>query len=408
MSLNSKGQSSIFVKLLFTVIASVLFFIVIMQFTSFRLSTVEEKASSNFKIQVLNTLQKLVTDPNCLAYQQNETPYKVVIDKSKLDYFVTKYNDVEPDCAKALEFDYNIIVEQFSYNFSTYPGTKIKEGECAPRNGIAVHPTDPNYLIVCDKDLSEEDVRESCCSGGDTDPYLPGPWPCSGGITVHCSRYDCTKFLKSEEECEDIDETTTEKVCCVRKTCVAHPKFVECYNIDPKTECIEVHGRINGMCGQTGRVGKVAVGVTTNVSISKFVYSFGVASGVSSFSPQKAKLEEIKLSLPIVIRHNETFYGDGIIFIYAVRGELETFVSTLEDICQKAVSNPSIDIKFSKKFKFSYPVEYFPSTNSICMLSSCKKFICPYSLEFYNITTKGEYFLDFVFNSSEKTLSVTK
>jgi hypothetical protein len=150
------------------------------------------------------------------------------------------------------------------------------------------------------------------------------------------------------------------------------------------------------------------VGKITNVQVEQKIWSFGLRAGVTSFSPEKAKQEELQLSLPVTIRHNNTFSAEGIIYIYVVRGELEDLISVLEDICEKAKANDTQDINFSKDFHFSYPVNYSSPTNSLCMTNSCKKFVCPYDLDFQEITNEGDYSLNFYFNSNSKKMTVKK
>jgi hypothetical protein len=153
----------------------------------------------------------------------------------------------------------------------------------------------------------------------------------------------------------------------------------------------------------------VPVEPTRNVDIESTTWGFGLwetETGISTFSPEKALEEEIEVSLPITIRYSETFSTEGMIYMYGVRGELESFYSTLEDVCQKAKGDESRDIKFTKEFHFSYPVEY--RGGDICMLDSCKQFSCPYDLEFENIQGDGDYLLAFSYDSGSGIISVEK
>ena len=206
--------------------------------SSFKALTLKEKEASDFRTNVLNILQKLVTDEKCLAYTKNVSGIKPVIDIQKLKKFTEIYRDLEPKCARALDFDYNIKVIQFPKEFKTYPGIKFEEGECDPSSGelgIAVEDPRQTFYIHCDKPLTPD-----CCKG-EWDGEIPFTWDC-GGTKVTCKPYDCSKFLRSKEECENIDESTTEKVCCIRSNCLPcaghlHPYFMKCYNIDPEKDC---------------------------------------------------------------------------------------------------------------------------------------------------------------------------
>lgn len=116
-----KGQTSFFYKILFIVFASMGLFFVYIQIAGFQESTVKERGLSDFKMETLNTFQKLLTDGNCLAFY-TEGAQKAVMDKDKLDIFVQDYAETEPKCAKALGSDYQIKIVQFPKTFTLYPG----------------------------------------------------------------------------------------------------------------------------------------------------------------------------------------------------------------------------------------------------------------------------------------------
>ena len=372
----------------------------------------KQRESAEFRVEALSLLQKLVSDPSCLSYGE-EKGMMPIIDKQKLDYFVEEYKDVEPECAKALGFDYNIEVVQFSQKIKTYPGELLIEGECAPYNGLAFHPNDPDYLVVCDKDLSQEDVRESCCEGCEQDIPLPGylgncSYCCKDTclpLEVYCRAYNCSQYMGSPEECESIDETTQKKICCVRQTCSEkHTKLVVCYNIDPEKDCKEVEvEKINGYCGNVGMKRKIKIGKTISVGIAAKSWNFSVGSGVSSFSPEAAVEDQVEFVLPVVIRYNSTYSANGEIHFKAVKGQLETFYSRLEDICEAAEKGKPKRIV--ERFTFRYPI--VKRGNQICMLDRCKIFKCPFNLNMPSLG-EGEYILKIYFNQTTGEIVVKK
>jgi hypothetical protein len=403
-----KAQADSFVKILFIVISSIAFVLLVIYVNSFRKSTIEEKDTSNFKMEVMDTLQNLVTNKNCLAYEYNQTPQKIVLDKNKIDSFATEYSGIEPDNAKALNFDYNIMVVQPEYGFNLYPGEKRVQGELTIADEFSSHPggwypgpeqgftyLDCNFDPADHPDLCQNTELDSItCPGCDTDPRVNCPYPHSGsawGNGICCIYWECPK-----EACESVETKPgmgdCGSGCTVAKGC-------------DLSKCTNMHGG-HGACGMTYGYTYIPAGETINANINEKVWNFGLSLGVTSFSPGKAKTDELQLSLPVTIRYNDTFSAQGTIYIYAVRGELESISSQIEDVCEKAKANDNQDIKFSRDFHFSYPVSY--DGNNICMLSSCKKFVCPYELQFGNIDTAGDYTLKFNFDSGSKTITVEK
>lgn len=396
-----RGQANIFAKTLFLVASAIALFFVILNFIQFQTSTIKERESSNFKNQVLNVLQKLLTDQNCLAYVENKTFYKITIDKKKLDEFTNKFIDLEPECSKALDFDYNIKVVQFEHIFSTYPGELIVPGKPQYVNSLAWHDIHYNSTHVwyglCnfepqkepDKCIGELDGPTNCPQSC---WYHPEPWnKCPGSIC--CINYICPKT-----KCQTkINQEG------------GHPYIVIC-NVSLKDDCEVYLYNLHRWCGKVAIEIPLPVGPSKNITVQQKIWEFGLAAGITSFSPEKARKEELQISLPITIRYNETFSTEGIIYIYAVRGELESLVSILEDVCEKASFAPYQKITFTKDFHFSYPINFYisPKLTNVCMLSSCKKFVCNYSLYAENISIEGDYLLKFSFDPSKTEIAVRK
>lgn len=393
-------------KILFLVLSIALFILTIHQISSFKALTLKEKKALDFRTNVLNILQKLVTDEDCLAYAKNASVIKPVIDIKKLENFTKTYQDIEPKCARALDFDYYIKVVQFPKHFKTYPGIRLEEGECDVTQGelgIAVEdPSQATIFIACNASLTP-----GCCNGTEYDGEIPFTWICDGTI-VMCKPYNCSKFLRSKEECEKVNDTTTEKVCCIRENCLKcaghlHPYLMKCYNIDPEVDCEPLPKQpINACCGLVSYYKKIPVEVSFNATVSEKTWFFSISSNVSSFSPAKAIKDEVTIPLPVSIRYNETYSAEGIIYIKAVKGELEQFYSLLQHICDMAEDK---EIKISKEFKFSFPVE--KRDNKICMLDKCKLFDCPLSLKMDKLP-EGFYILKIVYDPSAREIRVEK
>ncbi len=429
-----KGQISFPAKVAVTVISVTAFMLVIFYYASFVSTVKEEKAKAEFRAEVLSVLQKLVNSEKCLAYSGLVKSSKPVLDKKKIEEFVSKYKDIEPDCAKALDFDYSVKIIQLPKDIKTYPGEAVKQVECGEVTGygIAVHGYGKDELtifFVCESDLRGHCSEEVDCNGGWGDrscPYIPGhgyyistdhPLNFNG---VLCYPYNCSEFIVQKIRCsfgscsvEDDEKCMKlamkgEKVCCIHTNCLQsggsdyHPYFLKCYNLDPERECKPVSMvSVNAYCGAISVPVRVPATTSHEISLNQKVWSFSVSSGITSFSPQKAKWDEMEISYPVVIRYNETFSTEGVIKIKAVRGELEKFVGILEDICKKAERGENV--YFADEFSFSYSVKRYG--NRICMLDKCKIFDCPIPLEMKEIK-KGEYYLRIIYHPSEGKIRV--
>jgi streptogramin lyase len=160
---------------------------------------------------------------------------------------------------------------------------------------------------------------------------------------------------------------------------------------------------------QTGaKLGISKVKPSKEIQVEEKTWSFSVGSektfGAKSFSPGKARRDEIQIAIPITIRYNETFATEGMINIYAVKGELEDLYGIIDYLCINAKNFPERDVKFSKVLHFSYPVKMV--NDNICMLESCKKVECVVPVKMINFND-GEYSINFVYDSSKKTIEIS-
>jgi WD40 repeat protein len=160
---------------------------------------------------------------------------------------------------------------------------------------------------------------------------------------------------------------------------------------------------------QTGaQLGMSEIKPSKEIEVEEKVWSFSVGSektfGTQSFSPEKAKKAEIKIAIPVTIRYNETFATEGIMYVYAVRGELEEFFGTIDYLCMSAKNFPEKEIKFSKSFHFSYPVR--KEDNKICMLNSCKIIECDVPIKMKEFTN-GDYQINFIYDATKKEIDIS-
>lgn len=385
-----------------------------MYFSFFRTSTIEEKGYSDFKLEVVNVFQKLSTDKNCLSYENSGTPEKIVIDKNKLDDFVSKYSGTEPECAKSLNFDYNIKVVQYFKNFSLYPGDIYRPMETMLDLLCSNYYSKNNFIYIsCNYKPAEYQNVCQACSEFDMGYYKCDPsWGCGDDPLNNCPYNGSNTTSPSQLHCPF--GKPPNGMCCIYRLCPvsacnqvvstsvhSHPHCYAGFGTCNVSKCRDPQGSewyFDAHCTK----GIVQVlqpsNDVRNVVIPSQTYGFGVGFGVSAFSPQKAVTNEIQLSFPVTIRYNETFSAEGVAYIYAATGELESLSTTIYDICDKAKASPNDSISFSKDMRLSLPVYY--SNGRLCMLDACKIINCPYKLNFENITQEGDYTLEFSYSLS--------
>ncbi len=160
---------------------------------------------------------------------------------------------------------------------------------------------------------------------------------------------------------------------------------------------------------QTGaQLGISEVKPSKEIEVEEKIWSFSVGSekvfGAKSFSPEKAKKMEIRISLPVALKYNETFATEGIMYVYAVKGELEEFYGIVDYLCENAKNFPQKEIKFSKLFHFSYPVEMV--NDRICMLDSCKVVKCDIPIRMKRFSS-GDHQIDFVYDATDREIRVS-
>lgn len=121
-----RGQVTFTIKSLVLILSIIVFMVIVWRYQNFFMGTVEEKQRFDFRIEVLNTLQKLINDEECLAYSFENVTKKGVISKKKLGKFENKYDSLEPDCAPSTTFDYNVEVKTIDTRFSIYQGSSSR------------------------------------------------------------------------------------------------------------------------------------------------------------------------------------------------------------------------------------------------------------------------------------------
>ncbi len=459
---NMKGQMSFFIKSII-IILSILSFVTIIYFSeASRIATIEEKESSELKMNSLEILQKLVNTKDCLAYEYNSTTQKGNLDIEKIESFAANYSNFEPKPAKAVDFDYSIEIVQFQKNYTLYPGkawgeySKIgveelfdlidekkiifvgdKSGSMSgsvKKCDSSFYPSYPNTKICCERMFLY--VLTDMLSDESYLAIIPYSTSCDPEILVNLTRVEGNRSdIKNKVDLlspggstgmaaglekaynHSINKNIVDETVIVLLTDGCENRCGNSVNIAKNYNHtkIPVHTIAFGSYACEGPLKKISeitkgefFDVPTceklvkiqkasqkNLTIPEKIWEFGTFS----FSPEAARKEKIELVLPITIRYNETTSREGEIKIIAVRGELETITSLVEDVCLKAEKNLNKEIVLRRDLYFTYPVTY--NGTHLQMLESYKKVDCgSIPINFENITQRGEYNVEITYDGS--------
>jgi len=412
---------SFFIKAVVMIAAVLSFAATVFFFHSSQISTIKEKEKSELRMEAMEILQKLINKRENLAYVYDNVTQKGNLDIRKIINFVGSYSHTEPDTAKALNFDYKIEIMQYPRNFTLYPGKKWEEKEVNMRYLCS----DPGYgdefiLIICNYDPENcSDICEEC---GEFDECSIPDCPASCGknplkncpYNGSCDVTDCPTSSSPDP---------SKEVCCRYLRC---PRVGTCdYVVNthfPHSTCWVGFGNCDlSKCTDVGCTrgtgswdhghctkGKIPIPIPSakmiNITIPIRKWGFGVGFGTSSFSPEGAIQSKEEVVLPVVIRYNATTMRGGLIKITAVRGELETLNSLIEDVCLKAEKNPGKEIKVLRDLYFSYPVSY--DGTYLNMVDGKKIPDCNYPIEFDNIEREGEQSVEIRYDPSSSKIFI--
>lgn len=109
------SQSSHFLSIISVTIALVAISLILFYNEYFKSKYLEENEKLNLKMEAYQIAKKLIS---CLGEEKEGIFY---IDKNKLDDFSQKYAEIEPKCAIADSFDYNMKIIQFEKEIRNYP-----------------------------------------------------------------------------------------------------------------------------------------------------------------------------------------------------------------------------------------------------------------------------------------------
>lgn len=388
-----KGEISLFSKSLLIVIISVGIIFSSFLFFQFFGKTVELKKGVKFKNEVLKSLLNIVSK-NCLGMEKLGNIH--VLNVSKILEAEIKYKGIELECERPIDFDYDLKIIQFEKNYKAYPGKYFLPGDLTFSGEFSSHPfrgfSKNEYVPYFECNFDPKKHPE-LCKQSELDRIICG---------------DCR--VNPKENCP---YEKVKRICCIYYMC---PRDA-CESVEIKKGagdcsggCIVVKGcdlskckwyPWHGACGMTYEEKEIKFEKEIEFSLPLKTWEFGFSLGVSQYSPENAKYNEIVLSLPVILWYNETFSVDGAIYIHAVKGELEIFYGILQYICDKAKIGEEREIK--RKIMLSYPIKIV--NNKVCMLDNCKNLDCDLKIRI-PLLEPGEHYLTFRYNKNKNLIEV--
>lgn len=177
-----KGASKFLTKGVFLILTLLIIGLSINRLFSVNVAVYEESAEQKLSNKMMNILEVLSGSKSCLAYdekgriegREGELATHRVLDKKKIDEFVTKYYETEPSCARDYSIGYRIDVE-VSKEFD-----KLKEyvqsGGVLWSDGDRNIDVDPNFFIKFQysdtspylSDVNQQSLNSAFTQGIDT------------------------------------------------------------------------------------------------------------------------------------------------------------------------------------------------------------------------------------------------
>jgi len=153
--------------------------------------------------------------------------------------------------------------------------------------------------------------------------------------------------------------------------------------IGPLQEVADITGGEFFRAKTCGELIETEIPEPIEVEMEADVWTFGDRE----FSEDEALKEKIRVSIPVVVRYNQSTFLPGTMSITLVNGELEKLVGFIEETC------------FTEKelvltLYLNYPVS-LKDENKICMEfksgDKCQKLACEKTIEFHEIERPGKY-----------------
>ncbi|MEM5853199.1 MAG: VWA domain-containing protein [Candidatus Aenigmatarchaeota archaeon] len=448
-----KGQTSILIKGIYLILILVSIAIFINRIFYSNLTSAQQERNLMLKNRANRLLDVLAGDVNCLGYEEKGSVEKKVIElsshrileKKKLDDF-SKFNDIQPDCARDFDFGYRVDVETFPLYISSAE-VERKGGVFGKLlsiiNGkkvvfvLDVSGSMGNYGGKCDVDHDRD--TKICCLKLFMYGFIEGmsddseiaviPFGDESGCNPRLL-FDFTRlngFSTREELKKKISSLSpkhgTPMAAGLKKgfeyafanggeAIVLLTDGVENECIPPNSIDVARSFKYTGIPVYTVAYGSVAdTGVlqeiasisngqffdarmceelvskpkeSLEVEIPPMKWSFGDAE----FSRKESLRQKISVSIPINVLVDEKTIIPGKMTITIFDGELEEFRGFLDKSC---LTNTN----FRKTFTFHYPLHFDSSNKKLCLeidgKEFCQKIKCEKNIKFPKKISPGKY-----------------
>lgn len=452
-----KGQTSFFIKGVYMIIVLIVVAIVINRIVSMNLALTEQGKSFRLRDKAGNIMGSLAASSKCLAYEERGTAAgsivdlstHKVLDKEKLDSFVKKYSEIEPDCMRDFNYGYRIYVKTLPINMTT-EGVKRAGGvfedvlELIDGKRVifvmdvtgSMSSKDGRYKgktvtkLECVKIFMKEFIDRMSddsvialyvysyppCPPEQLFPFTPLPGSrldmkkkvegmSAGGGTPMSAALNESFNYGEDNDGEAIVLLTDgrENKCPPPKWPPPNSPAVARIHKNSGIPVYTVSFGFGADKGTLKDVAEISGGeffdaetcgelITEpksilNVTIEPKTWEFGD----STFSEDEAFRESISIALPVMVYYNRSTLLPGRMKITLVEGELEEFVGFIEKAC-------STESDLTASISVSYPttLEVVGGENSLCMAfkegKKCQKLACDEQIEFEGITP-GNYII---------------
>jgi len=437
-----KGQVSFFMKSLILIASIIALAIVVFAVQTFIGGTVETKVAADLDMGALNVLQKNINDEGCLSYIFENTVQKDVVDLAKLTNFVATYNNREPDCAKAYDFDYAVQVRQLDTDYTLYPhfiGGDVGVMLVMDRSGSMGGPKltaakNASITFINQLGVSDSVGLVSYSTNADTPVALTTNhqividainvlvaygWTNTGQALVSALSENPNSIILLSDGCwnENGDPIIQAQEAAVRNIVIFTIGFGSGI-LSPCSGGFTGQDFLMDIANITGgeyyyaaapeNLTSIYLNISSILPVSNLtmqnisVGNTSWAYGTFEFSPKDAVRNKVRITLPVVIRVGVDEYRNGMITITAVDGELERIAGLIEKVCTQAEAGNLV--KDSMQMQITYPITYDDVTKQLCMTESsntyCKTLDCSITTSFSGIPRKGEYFILAEFDGS--------
>jgi hypothetical protein len=451
-----KGQTSLLIKGIYLVLILVTISVVLNRIVTSNLASSEQEQSFGQTNMANSLLETIAGSSNCLAYEETgklggkylEFSSHRILDKKKLDDFSSRFQDIQPGCARDFTSGYRVDIETFPVGISsaeparkgvfgdilslidgkkvvfvldvsgsmgeyggncaidsTYPNTKICclklfmygfIDEMSDNSEIAVYPfgdnnyCNPQLLFPFTKlsgSVAKQDLKNKIATFSPMD-NTPMPAGLDNAFKYAVANGGQAILLLTDG-CENLclPPNTVEIANAYKDSGI--PVYTIAYGSSACPQPLEEVASITNGKYFDARTCEELVSKTKeslDVKIPAMSWSFGD----SEFSEKEALQQSVSVSTSIVVFVNETTLVPGKMTVTMVDGELERLRGFVDRSCLTGVDSEA-------SLSFHYPLSFDSAASRFCLdidgKEVCQKVACKKIIDFPESLVPGSYTL---------------